>query len=383
MYNLISMKHLYDVIVIGGGPVGSYTAKRLSKHGLKVCVFEQKKKIGHGVICTGVISTESFKKFDLPTDSILTEISSFTFVSPEDQRLEYIASKPVAYVVDRQLFDQRLAELAQREGVDFNLGIKVNRIEKDRRYYKINADGNSFFCRFVIIATGIKYQLQKKIGLGTPTQFLYGSQIELPKKVNPHNIEIYLSQKYVPGSFAWVVPVNKNMVRIGMIIERNGNIYLKRFLKNRLMFDHSILNQNSVGIKPIVYAPIKKSVWERILVVGEAAGQVKTTTGGGIFMGLFCADIAVDYITRSLKNGGSIYGYDIAWRSALSPEIEIGKRVRKVASKLSDRTIERLFTFVKHNRFWVDLLIPKIKFDFHSDLLFFCLKSFSHLIKTP
>ncbi|MEO0157018.1 MAG: NAD(P)/FAD-dependent oxidoreductase [candidate division WOR-3 bacterium] len=375
------MKDLYDVIVIGGGPVGSYTARRLCKKGFKVCVFEQKQKIGEGVICTGVISTNSFERFNLPTDSILTEIKSFTFISPENQRLEYIAPKPFAYVVDRELFDYQLSEIAKKDGVQFNLGVNVSAIEEDIKYYKINANGIRCFGKFIIIATGVNYQLQKKIGLGIPPQFLYGSQIELPKKVEPHNIEIYISQKYVPDSFAWVVPINEKKARIGMILEKKGKFFLKRFLKNRMNFGDNILNQNGIFIKPIAHGPIKNSVSGRILAVGEAAGQVKTTTGGGIFTGLFCAEIAVDYLFKALKYGKSLDEYDITWRSALSSELDIGKKVRKVATKISDRTIEQLFTFVKRNRFWVDLLIPKINFDFHSDLFYFCLKSFSDLLK--
>ncbi len=377
------MKNLYDVIIIGGGPIGSYTALRLSRSGFKVCVFDQKNEIGDGVICTGVISTESFERFDLPVDSILTKIQSFTFISPENQRLEYIATKPFAYVVDRELFDRKLSETAKKDGVEFNLGINVKGIEEDRKYYKINFNGTSRLAKFVIIATGVKYNLQKKIGLGIPPQFLYGSQIELSRNVESSNIEIYLSQKYIPGSFAWVVPVNKNRARIGMILEKNGNIFLKRFLKHRLNIADNMLKQNRIDMKPIVYGPIKKSVLERILVLGESAGQVKTTTGGGIFTGLLCAEIAVDYLKRALMYGKSLEEYDITWRSALSSEIEIGKKIRRVASKINDRTIERLFTFVKHNRFWVDLLVPKINFDFHSDLFYFCLKSFSHLLKIP
>jgi geranylgeranyl reductase family protein len=377
------MKNLYDVIIIGGGPIGSYTALRLSKSGFKVCVFDQKNNIGDGVICTGVISTESFERFNLPVDSILTKIKSFTFISPGNQRLEYIASKPFAYVVDRELFDRRLSEIAKREGVEFNLGINVKGIEEDRKYYKINYNGTSRLSKFVIIATGVKYNLQKKIGLGTPPQFLYGSQIELPRRVEPSNIEIYLDQKYTPGSFAWVVPVNGNRVRIGTILEKNSRVFLKRFLKDRLMIDNNIFEENRIGLKPIAYGPIKRSVFERILVVGEAAGQVKTTTGGGIFTGLLCAEIAVDYLKKALMYGKPLDKYDITWRSLLSSEIEIGKNVRRVALKIDNRTIERLFTFVKHNRFWVDLLLPKINFDFHSDLFYFCLKSFSHLLKIP
>lgn len=377
------MKNLYDVIVIGGGPVGSYTARRLVQKGLDVCVIEQKLKIGENVVCAGVISRDSFCRFELPEDSILTYISSFLFKSPNGQELKYIHPQPFVSVVNRQLFDRTLSEMAKSLGARYNLGAKVENIEEYGRYYKVITNHNYFLARYIVIATGVNYQLQRRVGLGIPPRFLYGSQIELPVMVDDKKIEIYISQRYTPNSFAWVVPAGKKKTRIGMVLERNGNGYLKRFLKYKLRLEGYQEGLSQIRIKPIAYGPVKKSVSGRILAVGEAAGQVKTTTGGGIFMGLLCSDIAVEHITQALKRGKSLDGYDITWRSALSAELEIGKRVRQVASRLPDRAIERLFTFVKYNRFWVDLLIPRINFDFHSDLFYFCLKSFSHLLKIP
>ncbi|MCX7995723.1 MAG: NAD(P)/FAD-dependent oxidoreductase [candidate division WOR-3 bacterium] len=373
------MKNSYDVVVIGGGPIGSYIAGRLAENGFTVCVFEQKERIGQGVVCTGVISKECFDRFSLPQKSILTKIKSFTFISPGGQRLEYITPAPFAYVVDRRVLDSLIAENSKKLGVYFKLGMNVTGIEEYNKYYKVIADGNECFTKFVIIATGVNYHLQRKLGLGGPPRFLYGFQIELPQAVAEDNIEIYISQRYAPGSFAWVVPVSKSLSRIGMILSRNGKEYLKKFVEQRLGFCK--LDGKIIDTKPVAHGVLKKSVAGQILVVGEAAGQVKTTTGGGVFTGLLCADIAVHYLTKGLKYGNPIDEYEITWRSLLSAELEIGKKIRVIASKISDRTIEKLFSFVKYNRFWVDLVIPKINFDFHSDLLNFCLKSFSHLLK--
>lgn len=375
------MKNLCDVAVIGGGPVGSYTAERLSEKGFKVWVFEQKKKIGEGVICTGLISRNSFEMFDLPFESILTKINTITFISPSGQQLEYITPQPFAYVVDRGLFDRKISERAKNNGANYFLDVYVKGVESQGRYYKLIANNTNFYARYVVIATGINYKLHKKNDFGIPPGFLYGSQIELPKRVKENNIEVYVSQEYAPGSFAWIVPRDRQNARIGVILEKNSKLFLKKFLVNRLSIGEEKFRDAYIAVKPIAYGPIKKSVSERILVVGEAAGQVKTTTGGGIFTGFLCADIAFEYLTNSLKYGKRLDGYDITWRSALSSEFEIGKKVRRVASKLNDQTIERLFSFVKNNRFFVELLLPKINFDFHSDLFYFCLKSFSYLLR--
>ncbi|MEO0161154.1 MAG: NAD(P)/FAD-dependent oxidoreductase [candidate division WOR-3 bacterium] len=375
------MKNLYDVLVIGGGPVGSYAARLLAEKGFTVCVLEQKEKVGEGVICTGVISKECFEKFGLPREAILKEIKSLIFISPNDQHLEYIVPYPLAYVINRELFDHLLAAQAQKSGAQFKLGVYAREITEHKRYYRVTADGNEFYAKFVIIATGVNYRFQKRLGLGTPPRFLYGSQVVLHQKKDvDSNIEIYLGQRYCPGSFAWVVPVDKNLFRIGTILSIKGKEYLKRFIEERLGYDGVLMTQQ-IESKSIAHGALKRSVQGKILVVGEAAGQVKTTTGGGIFTGLLCAEIAIDYLTSGLKYGKPLDEYDVTWRSLLSVELDIGRRIRSLASKINDKTIERLFSFVKHNRFWIDLVLPKINFDFHSDLLNFCLKSFSHLLK--
>jgi flavin-dependent dehydrogenase len=136
-------------------------------------------------------------------------------------------------------------------------------------------------------------------------------------------------------------------------------------------------------LKPIAYGGARRTVNGRIIAVGEAAGQVKTTTGGGIFYGLLCSEIAVAKLTQALKNGKDLTDYDLTWHSALVSELDIGVHLRKIASSLDDRDIENLFDFVKKHRFWVDLLVPRINFDYHSSFIYFCLKSFGSLLKLP
>lgn len=151
-------------------------------------------------------------------------------------------------------------------------------------------------------------------------------------------------------------------------------------IRERVEYPPAIINKNGLKLKPIANGAIKRSVKDKILAVGEAAGQVKTTTGGGILYGLLCSEIAVDKLSKTFRNGSNLDEYEITWRSALMPEIDIGQQLRKVATSLNDKTIENLFSFAKRNRYWVNLLLPRINFDFHSNLLFYCLNSFQSLL---
>jgi digeranylgeranylglycerophospholipid reductase len=373
------MKGRYDVVVVGAGPVGSYTAYQLADKGFRVCLIDEKAKIGDNVLCAGVIGKEAFKRYDLPSESIVARINTVSFFSPFGQRLEYEPQDVFAYVVDRDLFDRKLLLQAKRCGVDIFLKQKVTDITGASFFYRVKTDSKEFSAKAVVIATGVDYQLQNKIGFGSPPGFLYGSQIELPVPTVHDKIEIHIGKDFAPDSFGWVIPYRENTSKIGVILNQKGRKWLKKFAEQRLGETFEI-DANNIKIKPIAYGAIERSTNGCIVAVGEAAGQVKTTTGGGIFYGLLCSEIAVDKLTRTLHDGYNLGDYEITWRSSLAPELDIGMNLRSIAGKLSDQDIENLFSFVKQNRFWVELLVPRINFDYHSNFIFYCLKSFGQLL---
>lgn len=372
------MKRICDIAVIGAGPIGSYTAYQLAEKGYSVALFDAKKQIGLDVICAGVIGKSAFQKYDLPSESILNRIGVVHLVSPSGQRLEYDPHEIFAYVVDRKIFDQGLLQQAKKSGVDVHLGKKITKLARHVKFWELTASRVIYRAKYVVLATGINFDLHARAGLTKATKCLYGSQIELPG-VHPGNIiHIHMGRSFAPGSFGWVIPAGST-VRTGLIVSRRGKVWLQRMLEH-LKFSAAGI-ENAIKIKPIVFGPIARSAGDHVIAIGEAAGQVKTTTGGTIHYGLLCSEIAVEKIEKSMRGSADLRDYDLTWRSALASEHDIGFRVRRIASKVSDNEIEKLFTFVKKHRFWVDLLVPRINFDFHSNFIYFCIRSFSSLLK--
>jgi geranylgeranyl reductase family protein len=377
------VKRKYDIVVIGAGPVGSYTAYQLADKGFSVALLDKKKEIGKDIICAGVISKEAFKRYDLPAESILSRVDTASFISPAGKHLVYQPKEVFCYIVSRTIFDKGLLRLAAGVGCDVHLKHTVSSIRKARDHYSVVSGRRHFHAKAVILATGINYSLHSKLGLGKPPRFIYGSQIELPLISSQSDIQIHLGQEIAPDSFGWVIPAGEHTTRIGVITLQKGKTWLKRMLEDRMHITVSKFKQKELLLKPIAYGGAKRTVKDRILTVGEAAGQVKTTTGGGIFYGLLCSEIAVDKLTSTLREGKDLMDYEITWRSALTSELDIGLRMRKTAGMLKNKDIENLFDFVKKHRFWVDLLVPRINFDFHSNFIFFCMKSFDSLLKVP
>ena len=116
---------LYDVIVVGAGPAGSYTACELASRGYDVAVFEEKSAPGVNACCTGIISIECFESLDPGDDVILARAKSASFFSPSGKSLRVQTEHDRAYVVDRPLLDRSLAARAQSRGAEYFLSSRV------------------------------------------------------------------------------------------------------------------------------------------------------------------------------------------------------------------------------------------------------------------
>jgi len=366
---------MYDVVVVGGGPIGSYTAYQLAELGFKVILIEEDDEVGKDIICTGVIGTEAFQRFNLPQRSIISEIKSITFFSPSLVAIDYAPCSTLAYVVDRSLFDKDILEQAKREGADVHLGRKVYGINTYEDFveaeYRNKDYAGKIRAKAVVIATGIKYQLHRSLGLGVPASFIQGAQTEIEAR-GISGTEIYIGKKISPGAFAWTVPLGNGRARIGVLSEKKGVFHLEEFLKKK--FAEKIKQENPhIVQKRIACGAAKRSVKDRIIVVGEAAGQVKTTTGGGIFYGLLCSEIAVDVLQECFSKGDlserRLVKYEKLWKSKLGKELRMGFWMRKVMKRLTDKQMDKIFEFIREKVSLREMLERKIKFDYHTSLI--------------
>lgn len=367
----------YDVIIIGAGPAGSYIAYELASSGHNVAVFEEKTAPGLNVCCTGIISTECFQSLGLGTDVILTKANSVKFFSPSGRCLRLQTEKIQAYVVNRLLLDKAIASKAQSQGAQYFFSSPVIDIipGKDSIQAETLCFGTRevFSARAMVLASGFRPKLSRKLGLGKIKRFLVGAQAEIEAK-NVDELEVYFGQGIAPGAFAWLVPTSANKAYVGLLATSQAKLHLQKFLNN--LFSQGKITSREVEIrqKAIPLGTLARSYGDRVLVVGDAAGQVKPTTGGGIYFGHLGALIAADVLDEALRSdnltAGQLSRYQKQWKAKMGKELSRGYWARWAYTKLSDRQIERIFSMVDSNGMTESLLNSgKFSFDWHSRLI--------------
>ncbi len=350
---------MHDVIVVGGGPGGLHTATLLAREGFDVLVAEEHRVTGEPVHCTGVMAVEAFAEFDLPRDSILNALATARFVAPSGDSVSHTTPATEAVVIDRAQFDRHLHAAADGAGVRISLGTRISALTVDADGVSALADdGRTFRGRMAVLACGASYRMQRQLGLGMPSVFLQSAQMEIPA-AHAGDVEVHFGREVAPRGFAWVVPVERRTgshARVGLMCDGHALNHFRQFASS--VADRWGLQIGDFGAlqprqKMLPLAPIERSYGDRVVAVGDAAGLVKATTGGGIYYSLVSARAAATVIGDGLRRGdlsaSTLKRYEKLWRARLGAELRAQLSLRSIADHLDDQDIDALFGLARTN----------------------------------
>lgn len=371
--------HNYDVVVAGGSVSGLFAAREIAISGFKVCVLEEDHEIGTPEHCGGVISMTGLNELGiLPSiKSAYTDIKEAE-ISSLNHSFTVSAKNQKVLIIDRREFDKQIAFQAQRNGADIRTMcrvVSINHNDKnissnnpqnigsdDKHNFIIKTNNEIFSSKFFIDARGISSLIQKnRKGVLLSAQYeVYSKNFESDK------IRIKFDSVRFPGFFAWVIPTGYGKAKVGVAGNAiNAVPTIKRYL-DEICSSYSTIRKIFAPIW--VAGPTPGFIRGRYVIVGDAAGQTKPTTAGGIYscgMGGILAGRSISQYLHGHEE--KLFDYEKNWFSKFGPEFEKMLLFRKLIERLDNRAIDKIFDTISKSN--LDEISNSTDFDFHSSAI--------------
>jgi digeranylgeranylglycerophospholipid reductase len=333
-----------DVLVVGAGPAGSTAARYAAEAGLDVLLIDKRKEIGVPVCCGEFNASPAVLAEALPNAPGLDElfpidpglvrrkIRGAVAVSPGGREYEFDLP---GYTVDRDAFDRHLADAAVREGAV--LSPDTTFLERDGR--RVTTSRGDIEADVVVAADGPLSRVCRSAGMEQSAVLAPAITCRVDGEFGDR-LKFFFGSSVAPGGYAWVFP-KRGCANVGLGVQRPATpvpILLRAFLSHNGFAARDI----QAGFVP-VSGPIGETVRENVLAVGDAAGHVVASNGGGIAPAMLCGRLAGLAAAKHLLHGEPLGAYEQAWRSAIGRELLAAARTKKAADRIlgSDFLLEQ------------------------------------------
>ncbi len=311
-----------DVHVVGAGPAGCVSAIAALKKNHNVFISEEHQRAGLPRNCSGLFSKEGL---DHMKNYIDYSKFSLNWIRGADIHFDGVLFKVrkknfVAEVCDRAEIDRAFAEKAEQEGAKISY---TERIKDD------------FKAENIIGSDGANSNVARKFGFPEITRFVGTLQKNIKHNTEEKDVvEVFLSSK-IPGFFGWCIPQNEEACELGVGVElpNNVNNAWNYLLKTKNLEAES----PSASIIPVETRKRAGRIvgGKNVVLVGDAAGQTKATTGGGVLFSIWCAEIAGKDVTKPRW-------YDLEWRAKYGHNFALHRKIRDYLNSLDDAALSKL-----------------------------------------
>jgi digeranylgeranylglycerophospholipid reductase len=334
---------MFDVVVAGAGPAGSAAARACAEAGLRTLCIEEHATIGYPVQCAGLLSTAAFAECRVSSRSILNTVSGARFFPSAGEPLVIDAGEPRAFVVDRGALDSEMATAAAEAGAEFRLKTSVVSLAGNRAITRGVRGREEVGFSLLIAADGVRSSIARKLGLGRAEFLLGGLQAEVQLQTDPRFVEIHPHAS--PEFFGWVIPSGNGRARVGLCGEGDLRGRLAELLRPS---EGSILHLVS-GALPL--GVLGRTYGSRALIVGDAAGMVKPTSGGGIYTGVRAARHAAAVAAECCQKGSfrdkDLALYEMRWKEDIGRELAVGMALYRARRGLSPADVDAILSALR------------------------------------
>jgi len=357
------MSDEFDCIVVGAGPAGSMAGKVLAENGVAVLILEKHSQIGSPLSCAEAISLSGLTDFvPLDPEWVSTYSQNMLLVSPKGIRMK-VHHPDVGLVLNRRLFDRRLAEKAASAGACLKTNVQAIGLMKNTKGklcgVRVLEDGGEkeYQAKVIIGADGVESCVAGWAGMDSSLRL---NQIESCAQyllgevdIEPDCVEFYLGCSVAPGGYAWVFPKGENLANVGLAVtpdpaNKKAKDLLDDFVAKRFS-DFEIL-ESMMGAVPS-FDRSRNVVKENLLLVGDAGRVVDSLSGAGISNALLSGKIAGSVVSQYVKDGNLSVSflkkyYDELMRSKGSL-LRFYSYCRAIFLRMTDEDFDAAVSFLK------------------------------------
>lgn len=342
----------WDAVVVGAGPAGSATARELARGGARVLLVEEHQQVGEPCHCSGLVTPRTLAAATVGDACVLNAVRGAEFVAPGGVSVQLGGDRVRALVLDRVGLDLALAAQAQEAGAHLQTGVRAASFRREAGTVVVGlrqrAGTAQVRTRLLIGADGASSRVAHWVGLPPPDERVrsIGGLLRLPR-LTPGTATVFVGHQLAPGWFGWLIPVDRHHARVG-IGTTNGRAPLECLAALRAgyprIFAGSELLSLSGGVIPLGVPP--RSHADNVLLVGDAARQVKPSSGGGIYTSLLgaklCARTALEALRQDDCSEGFLARYHHAWVAGFGQELRRGADLRSILFGLQDEEMAGL-----------------------------------------
>ena len=359
-------ENFYDVIVGGGSVSGLLAAREISSNGYSVLILEEDHEIGTPEHCGGVVSQKGLEKLGIiPRIKTIDNYIKSAIIKTKNNSFQINSENQHIIVIDRRSFDKELAFQAQSNGAEINTKSSITSVDYSDGIYTVKiSSGKVFKSTFFVEARGVSRVIKNGY-----RDIIPSGQYEIYAPwIKKDTIEVEFDADLYPGFFAWIVPTGEGQGKVGVAGRHiNTGLTIEKFLEKKGK-PYSIIRK--------IYAPlwihgyIKPFYVERNVTIGDAAGQTKPTTAGGIYSGGMGGIYAGSSISKSLENGNDssfLKEYQSNWINSFGKEFDRQVLFRKILERLDNKSLDKIFSNISSSA--IDKISSTGDFDYHAAAL--------------
>ncbi len=349
-----------DCIVVGCSAAGAVAARESAALGLRTLVLEEHSRPGKLGACSGLVSKRGLKLLDAAggefDGAVLNEVRGARLHAKNGAQLVVERRAPVACVLDRQRFDEALARQAKSAGAKILFKRRATAVKQNGEGVTVRCGKQRFDARFVIACDGAASRTAASLGFPKIPRFVLGYEAEFDgaRVADADFVDLFFDARAFPSFFAWIIPAGARSVRVGFATADSKNFaYSKNSLYRLPSVQDAVKTPGAKRVREYAHViplrPRPRTQLGRVLLAGDAAGQVKASTGGGIVFGGLCASQAALSVKAALdsNDSNSLPDYERSWRKKYGGTLALHKALRWKLDLFGDAGLNVLARFGK------------------------------------